>query len=147
MKEELLKRVKEKVQLRINEARKAIEAAQSAANEETKSSAGDKYETGRAMAQNDRDMYARQLIEAERDMAVLEGINPEVVTKKIGVGSLVESSMGWMWLATSVGQVKMENRNIMVLSPESPIGAAVLGLEIGDKTDFRGNTIKILGIS
>jgi sortase (surface protein transpeptidase) len=36
---------------RIETAQRAIAIAQASANEETKSSAGDKYETGRAMAQ------------------------------------------------------------------------------------------------
>ena len=55
---------------KIRVAETAMQAAQASANEETKSSAGDKYETGRAMAQNDRDMYARQFLQLKQELQI-----------------------------------------------------------------------------
>ncbi len=49
------------VDQRITNSKQAMDDAQAAANEEGKSSAGDKYETGRAMAQIERDKAAQQL--------------------------------------------------------------------------------------
>ncbi len=146
MKEELLKLVKEKVNLRIQETRKAIQAAQSAANEETKSSAGDKYETGRAMAQNDREMYSRQLLEAEKEMAVLESIRPEIAPGLANVGSLVETSLGTPFLAVSAGIIDLNGRKVMVLSPESPLGEIILGQEKGSAVRFRDKQVHVLEI-
>ncbi len=47
------------VQNRINSAATAMANAQESANSNDKSSAGDKYETSRAMGQLDRDMNAK----------------------------------------------------------------------------------------
>jgi hypothetical protein len=147
MKEELIRCVKEKVLLRIQEAQKAIDAAQSAANEETKSSAGDKYETGRAMAQNDRDMYARQLLEAEKDFQILEQIATTGKRFQVGAGSLVETTIGALFIAISSGIIELNGKKIMVLSPESPLGQAVSGKNKEDVINFRDKKIKILEIS
>ncbi len=147
MKKELIREIKERIGLRIAEAQKAMDAAQSSANEETKSSAGDKYETGRAMAQNDRDMYARQLHEAQAELGILESINPAAQYQKVGLGSLVETSIGFLFLAVSVGVIKLRNTNVMVLSPESPLGKAVLGQAKGASVLFRDKTVTLLDVS
>ncbi|MEJ0032235.1 MAG: hypothetical protein WDO15_18500 [Bacteroidota bacterium] len=52
---------------RIKTIRNAISETQASADEETKSSAGDKYETGLSMMQLDMEKQAEQLQEAIRD--------------------------------------------------------------------------------
>ena len=47
---------------RMATAQQAIHTAQASANEETKSSAGDKYETGRAMMQLEIEKIVRSLL-------------------------------------------------------------------------------------
>ena len=49
------------VQGRMDEAKLAIDEAQKASNDDTKSSAGDKYETGREMMQQETDRNMAQL--------------------------------------------------------------------------------------
>ena len=51
--------------------------AQEAANEEGKSSVGDKYETGRAMMQIERDKAAQQLDEALKLKNIIDQISIE----------------------------------------------------------------------
>jgi hypothetical protein len=64
VKSKLLAMCIEYVEQRISSATTAMQNAQEAANEEGKSSAGDKYETGRAMMQIERDQAAAQLDES-----------------------------------------------------------------------------------
>nr|GFD49124.1 hypothetical protein [Tanacetum cinerariifolium] len=64
------------VQMRLVAARAGMAAAQESSNSETKSSAGDKYETGREMANQERDRHAAQLYEAQKLLADLQKINP-----------------------------------------------------------------------
>ena len=52
----------------------AMQDSQESANNQEKSSAGDKYETSRAMGQIDRDMYAYQLLETEKDMNIITNL-------------------------------------------------------------------------
>lgn len=84
---------------------KAIEHAQLAANEETKSSAGDKYETGRAMMQLEIEKQSVQLAEAMKLKHVLSQINPEKTTETIQSGSLVFTDQGNFYISISAGKL------------------------------------------
>jgi len=56
---------------RIQVANQAIQFAQDSANDETKSTAGDKYETGRAMAQLEIEKINAQLNESKKLSKIL----------------------------------------------------------------------------
>lgn len=146
MKNHLFVEIEIKIKNRIDTAKRAMQAAQAAANEESKSSVGDKYETGRAMAQIDRDMYARQLEEAQNDLTLAENAKNATNTEQVGKGSLVETTMGYFLIAVSIGKVMYNNTVIMVVSPESPIGELLLRKKKNEKIVFRGKTIEILDI-
>ena len=66
IKEELFKHCLNYVEECINTAQLAIEDARSSANDDTKSSAGDKFETGREMMQQEIDRNRKQLEEAKK---------------------------------------------------------------------------------
>ena len=68
-----------------------MNAAQNSANEEDKSSVGDKYETGRAMAQNDRDIYARQLESGQKDLSFVMSVDANLFCKKVDLGAFVQT--------------------------------------------------------
>lgn len=131
---------------RIESAEKAMQNAQNSANEESKSSAGDKYETGRAMAQNDRDMFAKQHLEAQQDLNILLKINPDIVPDKVVNGALVNTSMGYFFIALSIGQKAVSGQNIMFTSALSPIGALIYGKSVGESFQFRNQAVSITGI-
>jgi transcription elongation GreA/GreB family factor len=147
MKNRLLDLAKEKVQIRLDEATKAMEAAQSAANEDTKSSAGDKFETSRAMAHNDYNLYKRQWHEAMNDWQLLEIINPENSNTLVSNGSLVKTDIGIFFFCISAGIVQMDNQKVMVASLTSPIGEALKGKKTGEKFEFREKQIGISEVS
>lgn len=134
------------VNTRIESAQKAMQNAQNSANEESKSSAGDKYETGRAMAQNDRDMFAKQHLEAQQDLNVLQKINVDIVPDKVVNGALVNTSMGYFFIALSIGHKAVASQNIMFTSALSPIGALIYGKSVGESFQFRNQAVSITGI-
>src|SRR5665811_379907 len=78
----LKKRSIEIIEQRISSSYHAMENAQAAANEEEKSSAGDKYETGRAMNHLEKDMHARQLSANKKDMAGLLSVNCDQIYER-----------------------------------------------------------------
>ena len=63
------------VQSRMDAAEDAYKAAEQASNDDTKSSAGDKYETGRAMMQQEKDRNTIQINEANKLMVILNTIS------------------------------------------------------------------------
>lgn len=124
------------VRQRIETARSAMNAAQEAANEESKSSAGDKYETGRAMAQIERDRHAQLLAEAlklEQDLIQIDIDKPMAVVRP---GSLVVTDRGRFFISISVGKIKLESADYFAVSAASPIGAQLLGRKAGDVVTF-----------
>src|ERR1700743_1454454 len=118
---------------RMDTATQAINTAQQAANEETKSSAGDKYETGRAMAQQETDRNQAQLNEANKLMVALNHINVGVVSKTALPGSLVITNNGKFYIAISAGALLLNGESYCAVSPASPIGLSLKGQKKGNQ--------------
>lgn len=131
------------VEQRIETAQKAITEAQDAANDETKSSAGDKYETGRAMAQLEIEKNASQLAEAGKLKNTLALINPAIRTDFVQIGSLVLTNQGNFYLSISAGQFKIEDQVYFAISAASPIGLKLIGLKSKDQFSFNNKTYQI----
>lgn len=128
---------------RITHAENAMKAAQEAANSEDKSSAGDKYETARAMGQLDRDMNARQLAQAQAELNALLKVNTELVTEKVMTGSIIETDAATYFIAAGIGNIEVDGHKFTVLSPRAPLAAAMLGKQQGDSFLFNGRPVKI----
>ena len=132
---------------KISLAIKGMEEAQASANAETKSSAGDKYETGRAMGQNERDLYARQLAELLHIQKIILSINGDNVCQEVKLGALVETTESDYFIAASLGVMVVEGKNIMTISAVSPIAQAMLGLKKGDSFEWMKKELTIESIS
>ncbi len=142
-KTELFQQCQHMVAQRMEVAEKEMRLAQASANEETKSSAGDKYETGRAMAQLERDKSAQALAEARKLKQVLDQIHPEKVETEVRLGSLVKTPKGWFFIAISLGKVTVQNTDCFVISPVAPVGKVMIGLKVGQEANFNGQVFKI----
>lgn len=114
-----------------------MQNAQDSANEETKSSAGDKYETGRAMAQIERDRHAQLFDQLRQERAVLDRIDPDFVFQRVGLGALVTTSVGVFFVSVSAGMVVVEGQKVIAMSPQSPLGASLMGKQAGDSFLFQ----------
>ena len=146
MKAALLEKVKELIEKRMDTSWQAMEAAKNSANEEGKSSAGDKYETARAMGQIDREMNGRMYEQAHQERLILEKINPQIVFSNIGLGALVATTMGDFFIAVGAGIVALNGKNIMVISPQSPIGQILMGKASQEAFEFRAKSYVINSI-
>lgn len=131
---------------RMNETEKAMLAAQESANSNEKSSMGDKYETGRAMGQLERDRLAKQLALLQDDYAQLAKINPSISHLQVESGALVQTENHWYLIAVSMGSVTLENQKVMVVSTQSPIAKAMWGLKKGGFFEMNGNKQKIIAV-
>jgi Transcription elongation factor, GreA/GreB, C-term len=127
-------------------AQTAMDEAQAAANQETKSSAGDKYETGRAMMQLEKEKYALQRQQAEENYRQLELLDPAQSNEYIRPGSLIQTTEGLFYLCVSLGKLAVEGKTVFVLSPQSPLGEALLGKKTGEQVSFRGKEVTIQAV-
>ena len=146
MKSSILQYVKTYLDQRMQTSLDAMNAAQESANGESKSSAGDKYETSRAMGHLDRDMHARMYQQTREERILVERIDESIIFKKGALGAFIITSMGDFFLSVSIGQVKIDEKSIMIISPQSPIGALLMGKIVGDKINFRGKEAEVLEI-
>jgi len=131
------------VQNRIKNAEEAIVSAQESANEETKSSSGDKFETGRAMMQREVENLSVQLTEARKLEEILINMNPSLDHEKVMKGALVITSTGKYYISVSAGKISVEGEDYFAIAPASPIGQIMDGKEAGDAYEWNGKKITI----
>ena len=146
MKKELHQACLAELQTRIDRIRLAVEEIQAAANEETKSSAGDKFETGRAMMQQEKDKMAHQLAINISWKNQLNLLNPAETKEVVAIGSLVITQEGKYYLSIPLGKLKLSGQTYFAISLASPIGKALLNKKAGDEIVFQQRKISILRV-
>ncbi|MEJ7646603.1 MAG: 3-oxoacyl-ACP synthase [Chryseolinea sp.] len=146
VKHQLLKYCESFADQRIAVATQAMNNAQKAANDEEKSSAGDKYETGRAMMQLERDNAALQIEEGAKLKQALVQINNTYRHDRAVLGSLVITKNNTIFLAIGIGKVVVENSEYLIIAPQSPLGKAIANKSVGDNFSFNGKEQVILKI-
>lgn len=113
---------------------------------ETKSSAGDKHETGRAMLQLEREKAGNQISEINKVKETLLKIEVNKVSKNICLGSVVFTNEANYFIAISAGQFSVGAASFYAISPNTPMGQSLMSKVIGDEVIFREKPFKILEI-
>lgn len=131
---------------RVSRIQLNISGIQESLTSETKSSAGDKHETGRAMLQLEREKLGQQLLEAEKIKQNLSKVVLKETTETIGLGSLVATAKSNYFLAISAGECKVGNSKVYCISPDTPIGKLIRGKRKGDHFIFNGESIGITAV-
>lgn len=104
---------------------------------ETKSSAGDKHETGRAMLQLEREKLGNQLVEIQKVTEILQKINPTIVAKQGCLGSIIYTSQANYFISVSVGELSVTDEKFYAIASNTPIGKLLVGKKVGDSVSFR----------
>lgn len=128
---------------RIAMSNHAMQQAQEAANGEEKSSAGDKYETGRAMGHLQKDMHARQLAGLVREMAALHAINVDERCIEGRSGALLRTDPYDFFIGIGLGKQTIEGRTVVFLSPQAPLARTLQNKKAGDTLFFQKETMLI----
>lgn len=131
---------------RIAMTKAAIDNAQAAANGEEKSSAGDKYETGRAMGHLEKDMFMRQQGENMKDLDQLQKVNTSVVYTTAQAGALIKCPEYSFFIATGLGKQVVDGELVFFLSPLAPLAKALMGKREGERFVFKGKEVGILEV-
>jgi len=131
------------IQSRVSNAELALQQAREASQDDTKSSAGDKYETTREMMQQDIDRNNAQLYEAKKVAFQLEQCKEIESKGQVKAGSIVKTSKALLYVAVSIGQIQVAEHTVFAISPASPIGQVLLGKYSGDTFSFNGITQNI----
>jgi len=110
----------------------------------TKSTAGDKHETSRAMIHLEQEKLGAQLLTQQKIEAQLKRIDPNNSHTNIQKGSLIQTDKGFFYLAESIGAVNVGEYRIFALSVLAPLGMLFVGKGIGEKLSFRNNSYTII---
>jgi transcription elongation GreA/GreB family factor len=123
----------------LEEARREYLLAKESRDSDTKSSAGDKFETGREMMQREMDKLSALVDNTLNAIAKLDRLADLPASKVISEGSLVETDQETYFI--SIGYGKLDS--IYAISIESPLGVELKGKRVGDRIEMRGRNITI----
>ncbi|MFK8102368.1 MAG: 3-oxoacyl-ACP synthase [Saprospiraceae bacterium] len=145
LKEALLAACAQNISERLNNINARFRSIEEARNNESKSSVGDKHETGRAMMQLEEENLSVQLKETSllKDRLARVDLSRQVT---IGLGSLVYTDRGKYFFAIGLGKILLEEEKYFCISLEAPIGGLMRGKKEGEAIVFNGRTIQILAI-
>jgi len=146
LKEELLKQCQLFIDNRLKKLQKTMLDIQESLLSETKSSAGDKHETGRAMLQLEREKTGKQIAEVEKLNETISKVAINKEGHRIRLGSVVYTSQANYFIALSAGQLKVDNKLFFAIASNTPIGNLLLGKKVNDEIHFNGKKIKITSI-
>ena len=143
IKEQLYKLCQNYVNQRLQTVEAIITSNQKALQSETKSSAGDKHETGRAMLQLEMEKAGQQLKGISQMKETLAKIDVTKNSNLAHLGSLIYTDKATYFLSISVGKLTISDKDYFAISVSSPIGKLLLGKQKGEKVFFNGNEIVI----
>lgn len=143
-KTELLLLIKTKLSEKIQQLEKLI-AETRASNNDTKSSMGDKYETGREMLQQEINNLQVQLNEVLKQQDFLKTILPKS-SEKAEKGAIIKTEKGLFFISVSLGEITFENKKIICVSPESPLAKAMSGKQKNEVFSINNMNQKIENI-
>lgn len=150
LKEQIQQHCHSQISERIETALQAISSAEASSQDDTKSSAGDKYETGREMMQQELNRHQNLLLDARKMLQTLENLSTmsaASTTDKVVAGSLVECDEALFYLAVGLGKINVKDQEILVISPTAPVGQLLLGKKVGDHITFNSQTYRIIQLS
>ncbi len=131
---------------RYQQIKQTIKGIEESLFEESKSSAGDKHETGRAMLQIDRENAGKQLREIELLMRTLPQINIKTSSEHARLGSLVYTDKATYFLSLSIGDIILGKSHYFCVAIGSPIGQQLLGKKQGEQIVFNHIVRQIMNV-
>ncbi len=146
-KQKLIQACSDYLKGKINSLNAIINEVSESSNAESKSSAGDKHETSKAMMQLEIEKLGTQLKDAELQLTEFEKINFSKNFHTIEQGSLVETNKGYFLIAGSIGKITVDDKSVFVISNKSPLAIDFSGKQQKDSLSFNGVEYIILSVN
>jgi len=136
-----------KQQTKIGELQNAIDKVQESIVGEVNSTAGNKFETARAMGQEELDRLNRTMNIAVREIMLLSNISPDKPCDSVQLGALITTDKKMMYLCVGLGKIEIGKDIVFAISTASPIGTQLMGKEKGTEVVFGGKKEKIVSVA
>ncbi|MBI9067335.1 MAG: hypothetical protein JEZ09_08585 [Salinivirgaceae bacterium] len=143
MKIEVFNNLRNVLEQKISDLQKLIAETKEARDSDSKSSVGDKYETGRAMAQIEIQKSEILLGKTQSLLNDLSKIDLKKPMDWVAFGSLVYTNSGNYFISIGIGKVQVNDFTCYAISLASPLGLQLKGKKVGDSFEFNGKPIVI----
>ena len=132
---------------RAADLKEMMQGLSEAAAMDSKSTAGDKHETSRAMVQLEQERTGQQLREAELQLAEFLKIDFQKNNSVVSLGSLVQTDKGFFLIALALGRLSVQQQTVFAISLQAPLGKAFAGFKENDTVVFNAVSYQIKAIS
>ncbi|WP_349680394.1 hypothetical protein [Flavobacterium sp. UBA7663] len=119
--------------------------AQDAQND-VKGSAGDKHETALSMMHLEQEKLNQKLAEIIGQKNSVDKIDADAIHTKVALGSLVQTNEMLFYISVALPKIQLENKTIIAVSPQSPLGSQLMGKSLGDEVLINNNRFQIKAI-
>jgi hypothetical protein len=123
-----------------------LDALMDAKTSETKSSAGDKYETGMAMIQNQEELYTKQRAETSNIYNAMLRIDSSRPCEQVENGALILVPGSLFYICAGMGRLVLDDNAYFAISLSSPIGAALKFKKAGSFYTYNDKNVPINSI-
>lgn len=135
LKEKILEACKSEILEKLTILEKELKYLSHDIAQDTKSSAGDKFETSREMANAEIDKLQGQVNSMTKAVTQLN-ILPVSRNSNIGSGTLIKTDKAWIYISVSLGQLKVNGEQVLVISPAAPLSQILMGKKVNEKVTF-----------
>uniref|UniRef100_UPI00321750FC hypothetical protein n=1 Tax=uncultured Draconibacterium sp. TaxID=1573823 RepID=UPI00321750FC len=146
IKKHILEKLNQLLEQKMQETQLSLEAAKESRDSETKSSVGDKYETGRTLMQMEVEKNRIQLKKTEKLKNELQQIDLHKKFDQVEFGSLVITTQNNYFISSALGKIEADNEMYFCISLASPIGQQLYKKRLNNTFIFQGKKIQILAI-
>lgn len=141
--EEIFEEINTQLRQKVLESQEYLEGLLVSRNNDTKSSAGDKYETGRAMMQQEIDRAEDRIQHLRKQLNELERLQKSKQNGTCQPGAVVQLGYELFLLGPAIGKLEFNSEIIFSISMASPLGQLLSGKEKGGIVQFRGRANRI----
>jgi hypothetical protein len=106
---------------RLDTVEKLVLTAQESANNEGKSSAGDKYETGRAMGHLQKEMYQQQAEKIRHELLKAKSTEIKFQPGSIRKGTVIKTDRLSVFICVGLGKKTIDDLTVLFVSDEAPL--------------------------
>jgi len=145
-KADILQVLQKKLHSSLQEAERDYLLAKESRDSDTKSSAGDKFETGREMMQREMDKLSASIDLLKSQINKIETIDVLKSSTQVSFGTYLITDGGHYFMSIGLGKISDEFGDFFAISSDSPIGALLMGKKIGESIELNQRKIKLTSL-
>lgn len=113
------------------------------AQNDAKSSAGDKHETTLSKMHIEQENLSNKIREAISAKEILKRIDPKKKSEVVGFGSLVRINAIYLFVSTALPKVFIDDYSVLAISEDAPLIKMLWGKKIFDEVTYNGSVFRI----